>query len=59
MNADPLLPNPPRSEAFAEDILEFFESDPTMRADAWPWLLKLAPLAVAAIEVAFAVLPPG
>jgi len=59
MNADPRLPNPLRSEAFAEDILEFFEPEQTLRAVDGPWWLELAPLAVAVIGVAFAALPPG
>jgi hypothetical protein len=53
------LPMPLRSEAFAEDILEFVEREveaPTERS--LHWLVNLAPLAVAMVGVAFAVVPP-
>jgi hypothetical protein len=53
------LPMPLRSEAFTEDILEFVERDveaPTERS--LRWLVNLAPLAVAMVGVAFAVVPP-
>lgn len=53
------LPVPLRSEAFTEDILEFVEREgdvPTERS--LRWLVNLAPLAIAVLGVAFAVVPP-
>lgn len=53
------LPMPLRSEAFAEDILEFVERDDEVPVErSLRWLVNLAPLAVAMIGVAFAVVPP-
>jgi hypothetical protein len=53
------LPMPLRSEAFAEDILEFVERDVDVPAERpLRWLVNLAPLAVAVVGVAFAVVPP-
>ncbi len=62
MNATPArsapLPVPLRSEAFAEDILEFVEQTPALSQRSLGWLVNGAPLAVALIGVAFAVVPP-
>jgi len=52
------LPIPLRSEAFAEDVLEFVERTQAVPEPALRWLVNLAPLAVAVIGVAFAVVPP-
>lgn len=53
------LPMPLRSEAFTEDILEFVERDVDAPAErSLRWLVNLAPLAVAMVGVAFAVVPP-
>lgn len=52
------LPVPLRSEAFAEDVLEFIERAEPVPEPALRWLVKLAPLAVAVVGVAFAVVPP-
>jgi hypothetical protein len=52
------LPTPLRSEAFAEDLLDFSEPAQSV-ADPLPrWLVGLAPLAVAMMGVAFALVPP-
>jgi hypothetical protein len=59
MNPVPITAAPLRSEAFAEDILEFLEHRPEpVPPRALRWLVNLAPLAVAALGVAFAVTPP-
>jgi hypothetical protein len=62
MNAHPAssapLPVPLRSEAFAEDILEFVEQAPALPQRSLRWLVNAAPLAVALTGVAFAVVPP-
>jgi len=52
------LPVPLRSEAFAEDVLEFVERAEAVPEPALRWFVNLAPLAVAVIGVAFAVVPP-
>ncbi|HVK33559.1 MAG TPA: hypothetical protein VM845_13790 [Burkholderiaceae bacterium] len=52
------LPMPLRSEAFAEDILEFVEQAPALPRRSLGWLVNVAPLAVALTGVAFAVVPP-
>lgn len=52
------LPVPLRSEAFAEDILEFVEPAPTLPQRSLGWLVNVAPLAVALTGVAFAMVPP-
>jgi hypothetical protein len=52
------LPVPLRSEAFAEDILEFVEQTPVMPPRSLGWLVNIAPLAVALTGVAFALVPP-
>jgi hypothetical protein len=52
------LPVPLRSEAFAEDILEFVEQTPAAPRPALGWLVNIAPLAVALTGVAFALVPP-
>jgi hypothetical protein len=52
------LPVPLRSEAFAEDILEFVEQTPAAPPRSLGWLVNIAPLAVALTGVAFAVVPP-
>lgn len=52
------LPVPLRSEAFAEDILEFVEPAPVLSQRSLGWLVNVAPLAVALMGVAFAVVPP-
>lgn len=52
------LPMPLRSEAFVEDILEFVEPVPALPARPLGWLVNIAPLAVALMGVAFAVVPP-
>ena len=52
------LPFPLRSEAFAEDVLEFVERAEPVPEPALRWLVNLAPLAVAVVGVAFAVVPP-
>jgi hypothetical protein len=52
------LPMPLRSEAFAEDILEFVEQAPALPRGSLRWLVNVAPLAVALTGVAFAVVPP-
>lgn len=52
------LPVPLRSEAFAEDVLEFIERAEPAPEPALRWLVNLAPLAVAMIGVAFAIVPP-
>ena len=52
------LPVPLRSEAFAEDVLEFVERAEPVPEPALRWLVNLAPLAVAVVGVAFAVVPP-
>ena len=46
------LPVPLRSEAFAEDILEFVEQTPVMPPRSLGWLVNIAPLAVALTGVA-------
>lgn len=51
-------PVPPRSEAFAEDVLEFVLRAEPMPEPALRWFVNLAPLAVAVVGVAFAVVPP-
>jgi hypothetical protein len=52
------LPTPLRSEAFAEDLLEYAGPAQAV-ADPLPrWLVSLAPLAVAMMGVAFALVPP-
>jgi len=53
------LPVPLRSEAFPEDILEFVETAPRGRERSLRWLINLAPLGVALLGVAFAVVPTG
>jgi len=53
------LPVPLRSEAFVEDILEFVEPAPAPQERLVRWLVNLAPLAVALLGVAFAVVPPA
>ena len=63
MNAATLAPSAPlpvplRSEAFAEDILEFVEPAPALSQRSFGWLVNVAPLAVALLGVAFAVVPP-
>jgi hypothetical protein len=62
MNATPAapapLPVPLRSEAFAEDILEFVEHSPPLSERSVSWLVNLTPIAVALLGVAFAVVPP-
>jgi hypothetical protein len=63
MNASTLAPSAPlpvplRSEAFAEDILEFVEPAPVLSQRSLGWLVNGAPLAVALLGVAFAVVPP-
>lgn len=65
MNAATLAPSAPlpvplRSEAFAEDILEFVEPAPApaLSQRSLGWLVNAAPLAVALMGVAFAVVPP-
>jgi hypothetical protein len=61
MNATPAfpapLPVPLRSEAFPEDILEFVEHAQPGRERSLRWLVNLAPLGVALLGVAFAVVP--
>lgn len=52
------LPVPLRSEAFAEDILEFVERTPPLSERSVRWLVNLTPVAVALVGVAFAVVPP-
>jgi hypothetical protein len=52
------LPVPLRSEAFAEDVLEFVERAQAVPEPKLRWLVNLAPLAVAVVGVAFAVVPP-
>jgi hypothetical protein len=52
------LPVQLRSEAFAEDILEFVEQTPVMPPRSLGWLVNIAPLAVALTGVAFALVPP-
>ncbi len=49
-----------RSEAFAEDLLELAEraEHAAMPAPVPHWLVNLAPLAVAMLGLAFAVVPP-
>jgi hypothetical protein len=51
------LPVPLRSEAFAEDVLEFVERADPVPEPALRWLVNLAPLAVAVVGVAFAIVP--
>lgn len=52
------LPVPLRSEAFAEDILEYIEQVPALPQRSLGWLVNVAPLAVALLGLAFAVVPP-
>jgi hypothetical protein len=48
-----------RSEAFAEDIIDFVDAQPEpVREQSVRWLVNLAPLAVALTGVAFALVPP-
>ena len=52
------LPVPLRSEAFAEDILEFVERAQPLSERSVRWVVNLTPVAVALLGVAFAVVPP-
>ena len=52
------LPVLMRSEAFAEDVLEFVERAEPVREPASSWWVTLTPLAVAMVGLAFAVVPP-
>ncbi|HET9976446.1 MAG TPA: hypothetical protein VFQ20_03340 [Burkholderiaceae bacterium] len=52
------LPAALRSEAFAEDVFEFVGRAEPVPEPALRWLVNLAPLAVAVVGVAFAVVPP-
>ena len=59
MNPVPTAAAPLRSEAFAEDIFDFVERrlEPVAPRPL-RWLVNLAPLAVAILGLAFAVMPP-
>jgi hypothetical protein len=56
--AHPALPTPLRSEAFAEDLLGEVEAALPPPRPPLRWLVNLAPLAVAAMGVAVALVPP-
>lgn len=49
-----------RSEAFAEDVLDFVAATPVAEPTGLPsrWLVNAVPVAVALLGVAFAVVPP-
>lgn len=52
------LPLTLRSEAFVEDILEFVEPAQPLPGTSLRYLVNVAPLAVALLGLAFAVVPP-
>ena len=52
------LPVPLRSEAFAEDLVDFVDPVPALTQPALGWLVNMTPLAVALLGLAFAVVPP-
>lgn len=63
MNAIPAAPSAPlpvplRSEAFAEDIVDLVDPVPAPAPPSLGWLVNVAPLAVALLGVAFALVPP-
>ena len=49
-----------RSEAFAEDVLDLVAAAPLIDPPGAParWLMRVLPVAVALLGVAFAVVPP-